>query len=63
MLKKRYEILLPLKHNDGRPVEEEKLDQTRREIVERFDAVSISPYSVLGIWVHDDISMRTLQPE
>ena len=55
MLKRRYEILLPLKHNDGRSVDEDKLNQTRREIVDRFDAVSIYPQSVLGIWMHESV--------
>jgi hypothetical protein len=29
----RYEILLPLKYNDGTPVELEKFQATRRELV------------------------------
>ena len=29
----RYEILLPLKYNDGTPVEPEKFQATRRELV------------------------------
>lgn len=35
MLKRRYEMLLPLQHNDGRPVSDDKLNQTREEIVAR----------------------------
>lgn len=63
MLKRRYEILLPLKHNDGRPVSDDKLNQTREELVARFDAVSVQPHTILGIWVHngarfEDISVR-----
>ena len=27
MLRRRYEILLPLKHNDGRPVSDDALNQ------------------------------------
>jgi len=37
----RYEILLPLKYNDGTPVEPEKFQQTRRELVERFGALTM----------------------
>jgi hypothetical protein len=51
MLRRRYEILLPLTHNDGRPVAPDKLNETREELVARFDGVSIQPQSVLGIWV------------
>jgi len=53
MPKRRYEILLPLKHNDGRPVAAEKFDQTRRDLVAQFGAVSFHPNSILGIWVHE----------
>src|SRR4051812_38935196 len=53
MLKRRYEILLPLKHNDGRPVAAEKFDQTRFDLVAQFGVVSFHPRSILGIWVHE----------
>ena len=55
MLKRRYEILLPLRHNDGRPVSDEKLNQTREELVDQFDALSVHPQSILGIWVHEGV--------
>lgn len=54
MLKRRYEILLPLMHNDGRPVGDDKLNQTRMELVERFDGVSFQPHPVQGIWRYED---------
>ena len=53
MLKRRYEILLPLTHNDNRPVSAEKFYETRNELVSRFGAVSVAPGSVLGEWVHE----------
>lgn len=53
MQKRRYEMLLPLKYNDGRAVEEEKIYQTREELVARFDAVAFQPGVVQGIWVHE----------
>ena len=53
MLRRRYEILLPLRHNDGSPVSDEKLNQTREELVNRFDGISVQPQSILGIWVHE----------
>lgn len=37
----RYEILLPLKHNDGTRIEAEKFQQTRRELVSRFGALTM----------------------
>ena len=53
MPKRRYEILLPLRHNDGRTVAAELFDQTRRDLVLQFGAVSFFPQSLLGIWIHE----------
>jgi len=53
MLRRRYEILLPLRHNDGRPVSDDKLNQTREELVNRFEGISVQPQSILGIWIHE----------
>jgi len=36
MQKRRYEILLPLTHSDGRPVADEKLFRTREDLVALF---------------------------
>ena len=63
MLRRRYEILLPLKHNDGRSVDDEKFDRTREELVAEFGAISVHPESVRGIWMHEgaryeDVSIR-----
>ena len=55
MLRRRYEILLPLRHNDGRPVSDEKLNRTREELVNQFDGISVQPQSILGIWVHEGV--------
>ena len=46
MRKRRYEMLLPLKYNDGRPVEYDKIYQTREELIARFDSVSYLPGTV-----------------
>ena len=53
MRKRRYEILLPLRHNDGREVSGELFEQTREELIAQFGAVSFLPYTVLGIWIHE----------
>jgi len=52
MQKRRYEILLPLKHNDGRPVSQAVLYQTREDLLSEFDGVAVDPHSVLGVWQH-----------
>jgi hypothetical protein len=53
MRKRRYEMLLPLTYNDGRPVEPEKHEKTNEELVARFGAVSRLPATLRGIWVHE----------
>jgi hypothetical protein len=55
MRKKRYEILLPLRHNDGRPVSPEKFQQTREELIAQFGAVSLFPQGVQGAWLHEGV--------
>ena len=54
----RYEILLPLKYNDGTAVEPEKFQATRRELVEQFgaltmDAPPVSGLTRVGFFRHD----------
>jgi hypothetical protein len=53
MQKRRYEILVPLKHNDGRDVDGALIEQTRDELVAEFGAVTLSPSPVLGVWTHE----------
>lgn len=54
MLRRRYEILLPLQYNDGTPVSAADLNQTREELLAHFGGVSIQPGTVAGIWIHED---------
>lgn len=48
----RFEILLPLFYNDGRPVEREKFVETDDEIVRLFGATSTDSVVVRGRWVY-----------
>jgi hypothetical protein len=47
----RYEILLPLEYNDGTPVEQEKFDDTRNELNNRFGGVTLDSIRVSGYWL------------
>ena len=53
MRRRRYEILLPLTHNDGRPVSPDKFQRTKDERIAQFGAVSMSAFAVIGAWVHE----------
>ena len=56
MRKKRYEMLLPLRFNNGRPVDPDLFEQTRHEIIAQFGAMTIQPSAVQGVWVHEGSS-------
>ena len=60
---RRYEITLPTRYNDGRPVEPEKFLLTRREIGARLGALTFIPQPVQGEWTHqqthyDEVNVR-----
>ena len=47
---RRYEILLPLRYNDGKRVPKALLAQTVLELEARFDAVSCETQIIHGRW-------------
>ena len=49
----RFEILLPLFYNDGRPIEPEKFLQTDDDLVRLFGAVSTDTIVVRGVWMYE----------
>jgi|SRR6185312_14403355 len=55
---RRFEVLLPLQHNDGSDVPAEWLADAVLEIVEQFGAASYEPQSVEGHWRHANITYR-----
>jgi len=55
---RRYEVLLPVRFNDGRDVPEELLGEAVNEIVEQFNAVTFYKEAVEGRWRHDDTLYR-----
>ena len=50
---RRYEILLPLAFNDGRPVPDQLVGQTLVELEQQFGAVSCETQTIRGIWQHE----------
>jgi hypothetical protein len=60
---RRYEITLPTRYNDGKPIEPAKYLVTRREIAARFGALTFLPQPVHGEWTHqqaryEDVNLR-----
>ena len=55
---RRYEILLPLRFNDGLPVPEDLLGETILELREKFQAVSCETQIIQGHWKNEGIVFR-----
>jgi len=60
---RRYEITLPTRYNDGKPIEPGKYLATRREIAARFGALTFLPQPVHGEWTqqqerYEDVNLR-----
>jgi|SRR5687767_2813504 hypothetical protein len=49
---RRYEILLPLKFNDGAEVPDELVSDTLTDLRVRFNSVSSETQTIRGQWVH-----------
>ncbi len=50
---RRYEMLLPLRFNDGQPVPDELISGALFELRERFGAVSCESQTTHGQWKHE----------
>ena len=57
-LLRRYEILVPLLSNDGRPIAEALLAETFAELREKFGAASWETQTVHGSWEHEGTVYR-----
>jgi hypothetical protein len=55
---RRYEVLLPLQFNDGRPVPGDWVAEAVLEIVDFFGAVSYETQKVEGHWRHEGVVDR-----
>lgn len=57
-LQRRFELLLPLRFNDGTPVPDELVGQTLLELRTRFGAFSSETQIIRGVWEHAGHSYR-----
>ena len=55
---RRYELLLPLRFNDGQAVPNELIVETLLELESRFGAVSSETQIIRGLWQHEGQSYR-----
>ena len=54
----RYEILLPLRFNDGHPVPDDLVATLLLEMRTRFGAVSCETQTIRGHWQHEGVEFR-----
>jgi uncharacterized protein YnzC (UPF0291/DUF896 family) len=54
---RKYEIYLPLKYNDGKDIEPERIKQIKEELISKFGAITVSsrssPYQ--GTWKYGGV--------
>lgn len=55
---RRFEILLPLRFNDGRPAPDELVAEALLELERRFGAVSTETQTIQGFWRHEGETYR-----
>ena len=55
---RRYEILLPLRFNDGESVPDDFVADTLLELEQHFGAVSSETQTIRGLWRHEGESYR-----
>ena len=47
---REYELYIPLYHNDGRPIEPDKLTRLKRRLVLEFGGLTYFPQENEGVW-------------
>lgn len=55
---RRYEVLLPLRFNDGQSIPDNLIADTLLELEEQFGAVSCETQQIRGMWRHEGQSYR-----
>ena len=55
---RRFEVLLPLRFNDGREISAEWLAEAVLEVVDHFGAASYETQKVEGHWRHGGVAYR-----
>ena len=55
---KEYDIFLPLRYNDGNPIESEKFQALQKELLDRFDGLTFFPQANQGFWKLGNVTYR-----
>lgn len=55
---KEYDIFLPLRYNNGKPVEPAKFQQLQKQLLDHFDGLTYFPQVNQGFWKLGDVTYR-----
>ncbi len=55
---REYDLYLPLRYNDGRPVEQAKVDALKQRLTERFGGLTFFPQKSEGTWKIGSVTFR-----
>ena len=55
---KEYDIFLPLRYNDGKPIELRQIHQLQGELLEEFGGLTYFPQPNQGFWKLGDVTYR-----
>lgn len=55
---KEYDLLVPLTHNDGRPIEAKVFVHLRERLLEEFGGLTFFPQSNEGYWTFGGVTYR-----
>jgi hypothetical protein len=58
LLVKEYDLFVPLKYNDGSPVEAWKFQELQGRLLEYFDGLTFFPQPNEGLWKMADVTFR-----
>jgi hypothetical protein len=55
---KEYDIFIPLRYNDGTPIEGRKFQQMQASLLEEFGGLTYFPQTNQGFWKLGDVTYR-----
>ena len=55
---REYDLYIPLRYNDGRPVEDEKLTTLKERLKDRFGGLTFFPQQNEGVWKIGTVTFR-----
>lgn len=55
---RRFEVLIPLRFNDGRDIPDDLIVDTILELESQFGAVSCETQAIRGLWTHGGMKYR-----